>query len=69
MKQLAIIATVFLPLSYLTGFFGQNFGPLVNHVQNHGWAFWVLGIGTEIAAVVALLILFRRRGWLGGPST
>jgi hypothetical protein len=29
----------------------------------------VFGIGLEIAAVAALMILFRRRGWLGGPTT
>jgi len=68
MKQLAIIATVFLPLSFLTGFFGQNFSLLVNHTLNHPWAFWAFGIGLEIAAVIALLVLFRRRGWMGGPS-
>jgi magnesium transporter len=69
MKQLAIIATVFLPLSFLTGFFGQNFAYLVTHVINAEWAFWVLGIGLEVVAVVALMVLFRRRGWLGGPTT
>jgi magnesium transporter len=68
MKQLAIIATVFLPLSFLTGFFGQNFDLLVGHVLNHAWAFWIFGIGLEIAAVIALVIVFRRRGWLGGPT-
>lgn len=68
MKQLAIIATVFLPLSFLTGFFGQNFSLLVNHFLVHSWTFWVFGIGLELAAVVGLMVLFRRRGWLGGPT-
>jgi magnesium transporter len=69
MKQLAIIATVFLPLSFLTGFFGQNFGVLVNHYLVHTWTFWGLGIGLEVVAVIVLMVLFRRRGWLGGPTT
>jgi magnesium transporter len=68
MKQLAIIATIFLPLSFLTGFFGQNFGLLVNHLLVHDWSFWGLGIGLEVTAVVVLMVLFRRRGWLGGPT-
>ena len=68
MKQLAIIATVFLPLSFLTGFFGQNFSLLVNHFLVPRWTFWAFGIGLEVAAVVGLMVLFRRRGWLGGPT-
>ena len=68
MKQLTIIATIFLPLSFLTGFFGQNFGYVVNGVQTHPWAFWTFGLGLEAVATAGLLILFRRRGWLGGPN-
>ncbi|MGH9131552.1 MAG: magnesium transporter CorA family protein [Acidimicrobiales bacterium] len=67
MKQLAIIATIFLPLSFLTGFFGQNFAVLVRWITP-GWTFWVLGIGTELTAIVLLMVLFVRRGWLGGPT-
>jgi magnesium transporter len=68
MKQLAIIATVFLPLSFLTGFFGQNFSYLVNHLIAPAWTFWVVGIGTEVVAVGLLYMLFKKRGWLGGPT-
>ncbi len=62
MKQLTVIATVFLPLTFITGFFGQNFGWMVRHIDS--WPlFLALGIGSEIAIVVFLLTFFKRRGW------
>ena len=68
MKQLTIIATIFLPLSYLTGFFGQNFSFLVGHVTGRG-PFLVFGIAIEVATVLVLLYFFRKRGWIGRVSS
>lgn len=68
MKQLTIIATVFLPLTFLTGFFGQNFSFLINHVISATWTFWVYGVGCNVAAIVGLVWYGRRSGWFGGPS-
>ncbi len=68
MKQLTIIATIFLPLSFLTGFFGQNFTYLVRVWISPTWTFYVLAIGLDVVTVVLLIVLFRRRGWLGGPT-
>ena len=63
MKQLTVIATIFLPLAFITGFFGQNFAFLVNDIRT-AWTFWVIGVGSMVATIVALVIFFRRKGWV-----
>ncbi len=63
-KQLTIIAAIFLPLSFLTGFFGQNFAFLTGHVENTTWSFFVLGLGLLFCAIGGFWIFFRRKGWL-----
>jgi magnesium transporter len=61
-KQLTIIATIFLPLTYLTGFFGQNFGYMVNNIVSPQ-TFWFLGVGSQIVGLGALLVYFKKKRW------
>jgi magnesium transporter len=68
MKQLAVIATIFLPLGFLTGFFGQNFAWPLAHLTTMS-EFLFLGIGSEVLAIAILFVLFKRRGWLGSGPT
>jgi magnesium transporter len=64
MKQLTVIATVFLPLSFIVGFFGMNFGWLVQRAVTPEWTFWVFGVGTLVVTCVLLLVYFKRKDWL-----
>jgi magnesium transporter len=61
-KQLTLIATIFLPLTYVTGFFGQNFGWMVNRIDGPR-PFWLLGIGTQVVALALLVGYFRAKRW------
>jgi magnesium transporter len=66
-EKLTLVATVFLPLTFTVGFFGQNFGWMVRHVNSFGgFVFWGLVVG-ELVPLVLIYALFRRAGWLRRP--
>ena len=62
-KNLTVLATIFLPATFITGFFGQNFGSMVRNIGSP-LAFLALGIGLQVATIAAILLFFRRRGWI-----
>jgi magnesium transporter len=59
-EQLTILATVFLPLTFVTGFFGQNFGWLVGRIDTLS-AFLFYGIGGLAVPLVLLFLWLRLR--------
>ena len=61
-RQLTMVATIFLPLTLVTGFFGQNFSFLVNKVIASDRAFWILCVGFETLVAVVTIVLVQRVG-------
>ncbi len=64
-NRLTIISAVFLPMTFLTGYFGMNFQWMLDNVVKSMEAFFILGIGLFLVNLTATLLLFRSRGWLG----
>ena len=61
MKVLTIIATIFVPLTFIVGIYGMNFEHMPELESRWGYpAVW----GVMIAVTVGLLVFFRRRRWL-----
>jgi magnesium transporter len=57
---LTVVATIFLPLTFITGFFGMNFAWMVGEIDTQ-LAFWLLGVGT-LGVGVALIWRLVVRG-------
>ncbi|MEU6162922.1 magnesium and cobalt transport protein CorA [Streptomyces tanashiensis] len=67
MERLTVLASVFLPLSFVVGFFGQNFEWLISHISGFP-AFLALTVGGLLLPSLLLYAwLRRRRGHLAQP--
>jgi magnesium transporter len=62
-KQLTTIATIFLPLMFLTSFFGQNFTYLVRHIDT-AREFWALGVAPLAVSMIGFWVFFRHKRWM-----
>jgi magnesium transporter len=62
--RLTVVGTLFVLWTLVTGFFGQNFGWLVDHVGS-GTDFLIFGVGGLVIPTVILLTLFwmKRHDW------
>jgi magnesium transporter len=62
----SVVATIFVPLTFITGFFGMNFGWMVDRVDSP-FAFWLLGFIVPIVTAT-LSWRFLVRPFLGGDQ-
>jgi magnesium transporter len=64
-----IIATIFIPLSFITGLYGMNFDPSASrwNMPELGWRYgYPFALGLMGVVAIGLLVYFRRKGWIGG---
>ena len=68
MKVLTVIATIFIPLSFIAGLYGMNFDPQASawNMPELGWRLgYPFALGVMAAVAAGLLWFFRRRRWIG----
>lgn len=68
MKVLTVISTVFMPITFIAGIYGMNFDPEASPFDmpelktRYGYPIALAAMGI---CVVVMLIVYRRKGWLG----
>jgi magnesium transporter len=61
MKTLTIIATIFIPLTFVTGLYGMNFEYMPELKYQWGYpAVWIV----ILVISVSMFIYFRKKKWL-----
>lgn len=68
MRVLTVLATIFIPLTFLTGVYGMNFDTRSPYnMPELGWRFgYVAFLGSCFVLALGLLWMFWRLGWLRG---
>ncbi len=67
MKVLTIIATIFIPLTFVAGIYGMNFNPEVSlfNMPELNWKYgYVMSIGVMVLVALVMVFYFKRKKWL-----
>lgn len=67
MKVLTIIATIFMPLSFVVGIWGMNFNTEASpwNMPELNWYYgYPMALGVMVAVASGMMVFFYRRGWL-----
>ncbi|WP_144902135.1 magnesium/cobalt transporter CorA [Halobellus captivus] len=65
MKRLTVVATIFIPLTFVVGVYGMNFGEHATNMPELTWPFAYPAVIVGMGLVTAiLLVYFRREGWM-----
>ena len=67
MKVLTIIATIFIPLTFIAGIYGMNFNPEVSpwNMPELNWGFgYLAAVGVMILVAIVMVLYFRNKKWL-----
>jgi magnesium transporter len=61
MKVLTIMASIFIPLTFIAGVYGMNF----DHMPELHWYYGYFAVvGIMLVILICMLIFFKRKGWL-----
>jgi magnesium transporter len=65
MKVLTVVATIFIPLTFVVGIYGMNFADSPYNMPELGWRFGYPAVMVGMGLIVAVLLAhFRQRGYL-----
>lgn len=61
MKVLTMMATIFIPITFIAGVYGMNF----ERMPELGWPWaYPAALGLMLAVAAGMVVYFRRKGWL-----